>query len=361
MVFQHFDFKDFVQVTEVSPNWSEIIGQSLVMMRNVKLNMEVLFRILDENPLKNFRSNRRYQNVFVGFLIHVPSDDQFRRLLEFLVELGPLMSLKLRCVCMLSVQKENLLLDKIDSSKMKVLELRFVAEDLCFVNELLNRCNSLTKINLTCAAKRGEFPINPQQVLTPPSSIPSLIPFLERNQNLQELSLVGFEFYQLFFSNDISEIVRFKLKHLLIFGYTSQLTEGTELNLLKFLVKQSQTLESLELETGQPDLIEHAFNKMPALTLLHCYFEFSADRLQLNRNENILEFGMFSTQNSEDFEKIIKFTPKVTGLSVLDLTAEKIEIISRNLPTLQRLQFETCERVNNKPVWTLLWPHRKTI
>lgn len=65
MVFQHFSAADFQEVTKVSPSWNETIGNSLVLMRKVKVMIDELYN--DDRLLETIKrvntTTRRYQNV----------------------------------------------------------------------------------------------------------------------------------------------------------------------------------------------------------------------------------------------------------------------------------------------------------
>lgn len=60
-------------------------------------------------------------------------------------------------------------------------------------------------------------------------------------------------------------------------------------------------------------------------------------------NEKIVDLGIFGIENLEDFERIVRVEPEVSKLTIQCLTAAKIDIIARNLPELQTLQFQVCK------------------
>lgn len=216
------------------------------------------------------------------------------------------------------------------------------------LNTLLGRCKSLTKLTLKDVAEPK--PIGP---------IPNLKSFLKSNQALRELELSGGEkFFRMFFEEDLSDAVSFKLKRLEIVNAQISNGEFLERNLLKFLKSQSQSLETLIITHFKSrDTIEHIFNKMPNLKSFMTFREISARLMHLDLNENIVDLGIRGYEEIGDFEKILSVLPKLTKLRLIALTTEKVEAIARKLPNLQTLRFTRGGPGGGDAVWPLLWPN----
>lgn len=344
-VLQHFTAGELLKITLVSPNWSESIGHSAQMLKKVRLEFENPDKI--EKIIRSIGEiekifSRSYRNVSVDLKF----DNRtvlFASLLKYLGSLGPkLRDLRIKSAndVVLSVADEELL-DKIDLSRLRFLSLLVLPEGL--TNKLMSRCNSLAKLKLYCV-KRNGLPM-----------IPCIAPFLERNQDLSDLELYGSDTYKAFFENDISQIVRFNLKHLKIF-FSALLPEKIERNFVKFLTKQSQSLESLQVNAFRNFVIEHIFNRMPALKSLRIDLEFGAENLQLKLNENIVDLSIPSINKIEDFKNLIRAVPRLTKLLSHKITSEKIDCIARDLPELEALVFWKYETSADGPVWRTLWP-----
>lgn len=354
MVLQHLNTTDFLEITEASPNWNEAIGQSRVMMKKVKLAFKNVYKRTNEYNFEykrtNDKSTRRYLNVSVNF--KYASGAKFsNKILMYLADLGPLVELELNHLFDLNVHYQKILW-KIDVSRLKVLKLCYASQiQVC---EFLNQCSKLNVLELAFLGEKSILRIIPHK-----ASIPGLRAFLETNQSLQEITLRGDEFYEVFFENDITEIVRFHLKSLKIENYTKKkvFPDHIDRNFLKFLEQQSSNLESFLIKCCRLNVLEHAFNRMPALTSLSILSKFNAADLQLTLNEKITDLRLDFIDIPEHFQKIIRFVPKLRKLLVFTLTAARIEIIANNLAELQTLRFFRCHSVNGEPVWASLWPH----
>lgn len=346
-IVQHFTVEDFQEVTTVSPNWNEIIGNSTQMLKKVRL----AFKHRDEIEKMIHNITRRYRNVSMKFEYGKKSS-KLAPCLKYVESVGPkLQKLSITCASEVDLSvADKQLLDIIDLSRLKVLSLVFVTEGIS--NKLLSRCNSLEKLKLSCLEYNG--PHRNTQLL-----VPCIEPFLGRNQDLLDLELSGYEFFKAFFEKDISQVVRFNLKSLKIFNALdlSLLPEDVEHNFVKFLEKQSHSLESLKINACRNYVIEHVFNKMPALKSLRLELEFSVRDMKLKLNENIIDLSIREINILDDFEKLIRSVPRLTKLLTFELTAAKIEVISRDLPDLQALLFRESEIKADGPVWKVLWPY----
>lgn len=354
-IFRNFTAEDFKEITKISPNWNGSLENSSVMMKKVRLSFFAKpyinhWFILRNEQVKESRtvlnnSSRPYQNMFISFVFPIFDKELLHDLLKFLVALAPkLLKLELHGFTR-HINMENLnLLEEINFLKLKVLTLDNVQDEV--LNTLLGRCRSLTKLTL----KNVDFriTINP---------IPNLKSFFKRNEALSEIELgVGDVYFRIFFEEDHSEAVSFKLKRLEINNGVAPISnrEVLERNLLKFLKTQSQSLETLEISACKSrDIIEHIFNKMPNLKSFRTYEKLKARHLHLKLNENIVDLGIWG-EDFKDFEKILSVVPKLTNLKLYELTKEKVEAIARKLPHLQVLVFWLGGPIDGDPVWKLL-------
>lgn len=173
-------------------------------------------------------------------------------MMKYLVALSPtLQELNFQNLHDLSNEDERIL-DHLDFSVLKVLKMTLVSSKVA--EKLMSPCNSLSKL---------EFKLNGLQA----SDV--LRSFLERNQSLREIIVDEID-YRAFFAEDISEITRFNLKVLKASSWSdlSSTPEDIEKNLLKFLTKQSRSLEEIQIKACSLNVTEHLFNKIPALKSL---------------------------------------------------------------------------------------------
>lgn len=347
----HFNGKDFKKVTEVSPSWNAKLENSKLLTDYVKLSIETPGWSNGEN-ISNILNNstRRYRNVSVNFQ-SAPQISPLE-LMEYLVASASIL-LELEIKNLKGSQKMvERLLDEIDLSKLKVLKLREVTTEN--ISKLLNRCNSVTKLELKSSSA---CLLN----IVPPSiSIPQLRPFLIRNGNLQEVELAGFEIYKVFFEAGISEAFVMELRRLKwgadMYGYRGFMPHDTERLFVEFLETQSQHLKYLEVDTVESFAIEQIINKMPALTCLSMNWLIE-NEAQLNLNENIFELSIASFENHRGFIKILQAVPNLKKLTLGTLKYKEIlASIARNLQQLSTLRIVDSQVRVDDPIWTSLWP-----
>lgn len=310
-------------MTEVSPRWNEALGKSL-MMKKVKIliGSDIVLPDKKSEEMENVmnRSCRHYRNARLIFAMEFSFKRNSHKMIKYLVAMSP---------TLLELNVENLsdlhevdvkLFVNLDLSVLKVLKMNLVSRKAA--EQLLLRCESLSKLEFKSTGLR-------------PSNV--LRSFLERNQSLKEITLDEFE-YRAFFAEDISEIANFELKVLKASNWLdlSVTPEVIERNLLKFLTKQLTSLENIQIKECSLNVIEHLFNKMPALKFLGIPMH-EVEDLKLNLNKNITELTIPNVIRPQNMEKILKNVPNLTKLKVYKLTDEILTIIQRNLPTLAEM------------------------
>lgn len=352
-VFLHFSVEDFREVTKVSPNWNETIGESRVMMKEVKLSLIDLYQLI---VFEQLCSSRRYRSLLLKLGLirqHCGYNIPYKTLECFVSMSSKVDELEIKCFYELSSANEKLF-DRIQLSGIKVLKLYCVTEKL--VDKLLSKCNSLTELKLNRIVERSFLPI---PNLKP--SIPNWPAFLERNQSLEVLEFGTNELYNALFENDLSEVARCKLKILrvynsLIFDVPTT-PEQIERNFLKFLVKQSPSLECFHVDLCSSKILVQAFNRMPALTSLSIEKYFGEETFSLGLNEKIVDLRILYIDCLESFERICRSVPNLSKFMTLLLTADNLKIIASFLPHLQKLLFSDCEVTDGQPIFRSLWPH----
>lgn len=343
-VFQHCRAVDFQEMTKVSPKWNVNLENSIAMMKKVKLTIkgESLIKKEKINELENLVNTtaRCYRNLSVS----IYGDMELANIVwNYILPLIPnLLELKMSGLNKFS-ERNVRMFDEIDFSKLKVLKLRFVSKKQ--VNMFLSRCISLSELKLQLYRSGGS------NIL-----LPGLKSFLERNLCLKNLELETEDLVNIFFKEDISDIVKFKLKCLKVGNEVVPLYmhEATERNFLKFLRKQSQSLESLFVSACGSNVIEFMFNEMPALKSLAIWSQFRTKDLQLDLNENIVDLSIPQVEANEDFIRIVQVVPNLEKLYVRHLTTKKIEMIKQHLPAVKTILFEGKYVAVDELYWTLL-------
>lgn len=250
-LLQHFTAGDFREITKVSPSWNEIIEKSPAMMRNVALHFDTSDI---EGMIKNL--SRCYRNVEVMLQFDV-SERKIDEIFEYIRVTSP----KLLSLEMWSIHRGNAneyIIDTFDLSKLKVLILSHFTEGV--TSKILHRCHSLEKLEL-----RGLR----QNYDRSPLFDPSFMSCLERNRCLKYFTLLGTQSFKMFFDRDISKIFDFRLRRFEVTNLNiNEIPANIEENFTKFLTRQAQSLEHLNIDACTSNVIEHVFNKMSALISL---------------------------------------------------------------------------------------------
>lgn len=188
-------------------------------------------------------SNRRYQNIRLCF----PYGCYFtHKIQKYVLSFSSkLVELEIKYFHSASVENEQFP-GVMDLSGLKVLKLQRTS--LKLTSKLLDRCHSLTELVLR---RMLDYFFAPQDLRT------SLRKFFRQNEKLEHLEMNGnaYKYFSVFLEEAVPEIVNFKLKGLkLLTGLVSasaSFYEETEQNLLKFLAKHSQSLESVQISVGR--------------------------------------------------------------------------------------------------------------
>lgn len=350
LLFQHLLGKDFSESTKVTPLWNESLSKSLVMMKSVKFEIKSSM-IRNEKHVEEMEKGimntiRRYRNISVKLRCDLMKYVFQQTLLRYFSTLGPtLIKLEIFLLNEWSLGTERSF-DRVDLSRLKVLKLNHVTEEL--TNYLLGRCTSLVRLEIEFILRKGAL-FNSQPTL------PSLGTFFTRNRSLEILEMKGTEYYHAFFNEDISETVQFELRTLNInIGLSC---ESLQRNFLKFLTKHSRCMENLTISKCGRNVIEHIFGKMSALKSLNIGGDLEFRDFTLNINENIVELKIPNIFIAEKFREIVQNAPNLTKLMTKELNSAKVEIIRSCLPELGTLLFHSCDSLNDEPVWVSLWPH----
>lgn len=341
LVFQHFDYKDVLEGSAVSKNWNEIISACPVCMSKLRFSMKV-WRFsagtkeaqTEEKICVIKRSTRAYQDVSIVCRFDLNLSQEFWswiQSLELTVTDLKIKSTKLESPSAISLPH------------LQVLKLTYVATEVR--NILLAACSSLRKLKL-----KTESPLKwKERINCNPETFTCIKSFLERNQQLDDLELHGSQQYHSFFIHDFSDVIRFHLTRLKIKTSMrlSLLSEEAERNFMKFVATQSRSLQSFFIDGCRPYVLQHVFNKMPALTTIHIDLmfmnEFKVKELNLQLNENIRDLKIPYCNKPQDIREFLAIAPNIDSLFIAHLTHDTVEFIARNMKNLKKLKFRCDE------------------
>lgn len=341
LMFQHLDSKEIIELSTVSSEWYQAIGNNTSCMKRIRFSLKLWKNSdgtkqqqVDEKIKIMQNTSRRYHNIAIDCRFDRNLSIEFWKFLEFCS--SAVRELKIK-----SIKLEQP--TSIALPNLEVLRLTYVPTSIR--NMLLMSSSSLVKLKL-----KLESPLKWNETSTlRTESLTCIRNCLERNQKLQELELHGSIQYRSFFNESFCEIIRFQLHSLKIKSgmRLALISELHEKNLVDFLATQSNSLRSFFIDVCRQSVIQFAFNKLHALTSLHIdamiMDEFRFKDLNLLLNEHITDLKIPYANHHEDIKELISVTPNLISLFVAHLSHETMESIARNLKNLTTLKFRYDE------------------
>lgn len=340
LVFQHFNAKDFVKITEVTPTWYEIFGDLDFLVKKVKLELngstKLMIKFLKNIKTTKYSTIRVYQNVYIG---SSTASFKFSRALMKCFLTSHSMITKLEMDCSEFSDETEKFLNEIDFSKIEFLKLENA--NSTSVNNLLRRCRSLTHLQLECVL---------QDESLERSSIPSLKMILKRNNCLESLDLSS-DAFNIFFTTDITNKMSLNLKSLTVRS-GKKFFDNIDQNFIRFLENQSKSLERIDIHGCKPRVIEYIFNNVRALKYLRFMGDFSGEQLRFNQNGNIIELSIPNIVDDK-FDAITQLVPNLRKLFTRNLTRKKLQNIATNLPKLTTIMYHSRNKniTSSLPIW----------
>jgi hypothetical protein len=277
---------------------------------------------------------RHYQTIAIDCRFDKNLSEEFWRFLEFAAPFVTELKIK-------SIKLEDPKLLRLP--RLKVLKLTYTHSNVR--NILITSSSSLTKLKL-----KMESPLRWSETQkVDQESIVQIRNCIEKNQDLEDLELHGSVQYNTFFDEDFSEAVKFQLKSLKVKTgmRLALISEKNERNFLNFLKTQSNSLQNFFIDVCRPNIIQHAFNFMPAVTCFHIDVmmmnDYKVRDLKLNLNENIVDLKIPYVSQLEDIKAFLEVAPNLKSLFVAHLSHEAMEFIAWNLMSLAELKFRYDE------------------
>lgn len=344
-VLQHLDVREVLGASEVSKQWSDCIGSSQVCMKKIKFVVKFqTIWISQQQPkqltkrlgqtdeiIKLFQGiKRNYKNVEVDFKFDRTLSIAFG---EFLKEAG-------QFVTNLKVKNISEQLPVLQYPKLEVLKLSGVPTSVR--DDYLSNTSSLKKLILKADLPRS-MPSRASNLDKDP--LVCLQHFIKTNHSLVELEIHGAAHYVTFFKSDLSKAVNFRLNTLKVKNgmRLAHISEEYEKNLISFLATQSSSLKSVFIDVCRPAVIQHAFNKLPALTSLHLdvmfMISYEVKELKLHLNQRIVDLKISYISKESDIKEFLSLTPNLSSLFVGNLSHATTEYIARNMQHLEILKY----------------------
>jgi hypothetical protein len=304
-ILQHLTALDVKIASEVSQQWNEVIGFSLVTMSKLQLNL----KLLDSEHFSDQFSGRRFISLRWD---SDGEDNEVEVLRNALKEL----SSELREIKIVSIP-EAMQLENLEFSKLKKLSISWYASD-----ETLEK----TMSSLKCP--------NLEHLELDASSSGTIIAFLRQQLKLKHLFLSGGS-KNIFSSDEISSVQGLRLKTLSISDSTL-LNMTAKQNLLDFLDSQSSTLTRLSIVTADHDLLK----KVLALPHIQCL------KLNFNSIDEVHDLIENSAVKRAEISasvanvcRILRHLPNLSELYIDSLYSGMLLAIAQSAPRLKQLFF----------------------
>lgn len=347
LILQHLNFNELLEYSTISKSWNKEIGASRQCMSRIKFSLKFWKstekqKQTDEKIeiLKNI--TRRYHHLSIDCRFDKNLSAELWNTLNYLEK--SLATLKIK-----SIKLENTTALHFP----RLCELKLVYVPLKIRNILVTSSTSFNRIKLKLIS-----PLNwKSSGKCDPESIAAIRKCLESNDKLKDLEIHGSIQYSFLFDEDLSDIIKFKLKKFKVKSdmRLAFISEKSENNLVKFLTTQSSSLEEIFIDVCRPHVIEHVFNKMPMLSSIQIETvvkDFRVKDLKLNLNERVLDLKIPYVNHHDDIREILSVTPNLETLFVAHLSHETMNYIAWNLKKLRTLKYRydeiDCEMLYEK-------------
>ncbi|CAO1440932.1 unnamed protein product [Diamesa tonsa] len=356
-VFKHLSGKELKTASSVSPAWYEIIGQSAVLMKKLKIVITYNERKPETFEAKEalIISTRKYQNITIynenSTPVVIPADDLLiltksgRNWLE--VKLKSLTfetnSEMINFFGIFEPTVTKMYLSHINFKfysdciidytfpKLKILKTRLCTSIVQY--DMFRDCKTLVEFKMQCckyASCENEDNIRY---------------LLYGNKGLKVLTFDCAFFYRIF-EEDISKLISFQLKELKTTGI-QQKNDLADRHFNMFLNTQAECLEKLNLGAWMGrHTVTTIINNMTALhDLTICKYEllgFTIDNnlhnLEMNHTIKTLNIGC---AKARILKMIIAACPNTESLTVGNINNEFLMFASSNLKNLKKILIET--------------------
>ncbi|CRK98423.1 CLUMA_CG011781, isoform A [Clunio marinus] len=344
LILQHLEFEDILNSFLVSKYWHQIIS-SQKCMEKIKLNLK-LWKVMPEtikkrkieDTIKIVKTTvRKYRSLSVNCKFDENLSQEFWKLLEFLAE--SLIDLKII----------NIRLKSVSSMSLPNLQcLRLTDVPIEIRNSILGSCSSLKKLKIKTDASNG---LRTGKLGADTESIECIKKFMQRNHSLTDLEIIGESVFKSFFNENISDVSKCQLQSLRIKTdmRLMLITEMNDINIVRFLTKQCNSLKSFYIDTCHKSVILFTFNSMPSLTsfqsdvMIMDMEDYSNNDFNFRLNENIDDLRITYISHSFGLKACLSCAPNLKKLFIGHLTHELMEFIARNLKHLMILKYRFSE------------------
>lgn len=345
LILQFFEVREVLDVLSlVSKSWYEATASSNVCMRKVNLNLRAKRKTNFADRIEVLKwmsrsTGRKYQHLQINCLLDEAISAEVWIFLEAVqdsVETINIRSMKL-----------DQTLKEISLPKLEELKMMFVPRDP--MNLLLDSSSSLKKLIL-----RNEFSLCYDGVDYTPTeaTLHSIKECVRRNHKLEELEMQGRAHFLSFFQENLTEVITFQLKKLIVKIEISaeKILATNEENLLKVLVQQAHSLEHVYVDSCGTKVIQQVFNEMPAVKFIRFDVElrepnkFVIKDLNLSPNEKVTQLELPYILLFDDDKEFLQLVPNVEEILIDHMSPMLLEFAGKSLLKLKSIvyRYDDC-------------------
>lgn len=336
----------------VSKHWYDAVAASNVCMKKIHLNLRAQRKTNFSERLETIRwmsrkGGRAYQHLQINCLLDERISHEIWSFLDS--QAGSVESINIRSM------KLDETLPKISLPKLEQLKMMFVPREA--MDLLLTSTTNLKKLIL-----RKEFPLCYEGIDYTPSeaTVKSVKECFSANRKLEELELQGRPHFLSFVNENLTGIVSFKLKKLVVKIETpvEKILEEHEENFIQFLSHQSQSLEHVYVDACSLRVIKHVFADMPVVKFIRFDIEirdprvantvpniFDIKELKLKTNEKITQLELGYIARFDELRDYLELAPNVEELLVGHMNTRVLEYAIKQLPSLVSIvyRYDDCD------------------
>lgn len=351
LIFQHLEYDEVLQASEVSKSWYKLIGASEASMKKIQINVGK--NSSNETDLES--STRQYINLKLhkvsADIIEYLSKHTWRHISMLIGSLTNAQCTQLLQLFAPAVIEFEFYIENIVSSDEKVLE----AIAFPYLETITFRW-TCKKIFEPFFGTQNKNLKNVTIELSKDGQSNAVKAFLLHNSNITDLSIRLSNYdYNSMFSEDFAKCLQIRLETLSFYWrHTNYVEPDKILNLQKFFLSQSECLKRLVFEStfDCKSVLELIINKLKTLEHLTIVDLDDTSLLlsdkksfDLKPNPSIKQIDICVNWfiSSEMFEKIVLASPNLEVLYIFELSLETLQFLVRNAKNLRHLVYEEID------------------
>lgn len=353
LILQHFTVDEILEITLVSKQWNDIIGNSVVCMKNIWINVGDRFAEPSKEEVKILRnSQRRYENFKISELENGLQVLLFpkRKWKRSQIDIQSFLNYR-EFINLLFVVNESVICLEIFDMDIQDAEIKYDDLNFPFLETL--RLGFVPPLALkpftVCCPKLEKLIIEDIVGFDSQKEIARklLMDILRLNTNLKFLSLSCMAFVEIFSE---FEVMNFKLQHLIVDfsfeNYQSSIITASLCNFELFLSNQKSLSWIVICDCSDSIILSNIINQITSLDRITIdYFDIDSTKvdskkLQLEKNFNIKQMDFDCENLSLHWLKpFLESLQSLKSIYLFHLTKGILEYILENKKTVKSIKY----------------------